>query len=44
MKIAKRNKLAAKRHQQEVDDELARWHADRQHDDEVDEMYELKRD
>lgn len=44
MKIAKRNKLAAKQHQKEVEDEAARWHADRQHDDEVEEMYELTRD
>lgn len=43
MKIHKRNKLAEKKHQQEVEDEAARWHADREYDDDVNDMYESTR-
>lgn len=44
MKIHKRNKLAEKKHQQEAEEEAARWHADREYDDEVNDMFELRKD
>ena len=33
MKVAKRNKLAEEAHRGVVEEELARWHADQEHDD-----------
>lgn len=44
MKIHKRNKLAEKKHQQEAEEEAVRWHADREYDDEVNDMFELRKD
>lgn len=41
MKIAKRNKIAEKKHHDEAEKEAARWHAEREHDDLVDCMYDL---
>ncbi len=41
MKIAKRNKLAETQHKQVVDEEAARWHAEQEHDDLVNEMVNL---
>jgi hypothetical protein len=35
MKVAKRNKLAEEAHRGVVEEELARWHADQEHDDVV---------
>jgi hypothetical protein len=42
MKVAKRNKLAERKHKDMVDEEVARWHADQNFDDDVNEMYDLE--
>jgi hypothetical protein len=41
MKITKRNKLAEMQHKNVVDEEAARWHAEQEHDDLVNEMVNL---
>lgn len=41
MKIAKHNKLAETQHKHVVDEEAARWHAEQEHDDLVNEMVNL---
>lgn len=38
MKVAKRNKLAEAKHKEEVDEEMARWHADQENNYDVNEM------
>ena len=38
MKVLKRNKLAEKKHKKEVEEEQARWHAEQEHDETVDQM------
>ena len=38
MKVAKRNKLAETKHKDLVDEEMARWHADQENNDVVNEM------
>ncbi len=35
MKVAKRNKLAEETHREVIEEEVARWHADQEHDDMV---------
>jgi len=40
MKVFKRNKLAEQKHKQEVEEEQARWHAEQEHDETVDQMLE----
>lgn len=41
MKISKRNNIAEKQHKHMVDEEAARWHAEQEHDDLVNEMVNL---
>lgn len=41
MKISKRNNIAEKQHKHAVEEEAARWHAEQEHDDLVNEMASL---
>jgi hypothetical protein len=41
MKISKRNNIVEKQHKHMVDEEAARWHAEQEHDDLVNEMVNL---
>jgi len=41
MKVAKRNKLASAKYKKEVEEELARWHADQGYNEVVNEMADL---
>ena len=40
LKVLKRNKLGSEKHKKEVEEEQARWHAEQEHDDTVDQMLE----
>ena len=44
MKMAQCNKLGKRRHKEVIDEEAARWHAQKEHNDLVDEMFHLKVD